>query len=97
MSSLAAELLQSRASAPSPNTPAKSFTPGKPSSSTSGPTAKHMPAAKYPPMAANFVESPYPSGSGHPMKNSMTNTLNLEPVHTPSLSVPGKSQSKDHK
>eukprot|EP00969_Alexandrium_andersonii_P094410 4170823-Alexandrium_andersonii.AAC.1 len=50
-----------------------------------------MPAAKYPPAAANFIDSPYPSGSGH----QMANFLNIEPNTAPCPSVPGKVQSEN--
>eukprot|EP00969_Alexandrium_andersonii_P211603 9345700-Alexandrium_andersonii.AAC.1 len=57
MTSLGAKLMVGRTSCPSPKAPAES---------TPAPKAKHMPAAKFPPTEANFVDSPYPSG-GQPV------------------------------
>eukprot|EP00969_Alexandrium_andersonii_P291820 12897413-Alexandrium_andersonii.AAC.1 len=61
-----------------------SFEPGQPSSSTSV-KPKHIPAAKYPPAKANFVEPPYPSSA-----QQVPHYPNFEPPTTPCPSVPGK-------
>eukprot|EP00969_Alexandrium_andersonii_P122375 5409953-Alexandrium_andersonii.AAC.1 len=82
MSSLASELMASRISgaAPIPKTSPKSFGPEKPSSSTSV-KPKHLPAAKYIPVNANFVEPPLPGGAQQAQFAS-----NFEPSTTPCAS-----------
>eukprot|EP00969_Alexandrium_andersonii_P330189 14592069-Alexandrium_andersonii.AAC.1 len=107
MSSLSEQLMAGRTSCPTPKISAQPFTPGAPSSSTPAPKAKHMPAAKFPPAEANFVDAPHPSGerpsnlpkmhrpsTEHSTKTS--NSLNLDaPTSGPSPSVPGELRGKN--
>eukprot|EP00969_Alexandrium_andersonii_P038604 1692036-Alexandrium_andersonii.AAC.1 len=51
-----------------------------------------MPAAKYPPAKAHFVEPPYPASA-----QQAPFTPNFEPSTTPCPSAPGKVQSENFK
>eukprot|EP00969_Alexandrium_andersonii_P275674 12183236-Alexandrium_andersonii.AAC.1 len=83
--------MASRASGPSPKTSPKPFGPEKPSSTTSI-QPKHMPAAKYFPAKAHFVEPPPPASA-----QQAQFAPNFEPSTRPCPPVPGKLQSENFK